>query len=252
MKKVVLILFVIMFFCGACYSMSSKTHAQVYQGSLILPFKDISHNIRVINKIKNQARNLYESDKYVLRKYIIGAVKGENTFLLINCNLRGNLKDYISVKEITKPLHYRLTYYSDNLYNVISKTSLPQNMILYQNVNEKEIKLIFPQVKECISKSVNQENLKIMQEKLNGKKYTEKGFMLVSYDKSDVIKPKIMFELQAPKNLNAVLLYELGQDYTKKILINRDTSWEVSNISIETDKKNKSDYYKIKFKYVIQ
>ena len=65
----------------------------------------------------------------IIKKYVFGAERGEDTYLLINCYLRDNLPDYIPKKEITKPLKYRLDYYAKSLSVPISKTKLPQNMI---------------------------------------------------------------------------------------------------------------------------
>lgn len=230
----------------------SKTGADVSQASIIMPYKDVSKNWRTINKMKKQTRQLSEEDKSVIKKYVFGAVKGEDTYLLINCNLRGTLEYYIPKKEITKPLKYRLDYYANALAKPISKVKLPQNMVLYRGVDEKGIKLIFKNkgIDTIAGKPVNESNLALLKQKLDGAIYEEKGFMSTSYNKKCAKKTKYMFEVNAPKNIHAVLLEDIGKQVEKEVLINMRTKWEVVDIRIDQDIKTKYSFYVIKIKFI--
>ena len=64
-------------------------------------YKDVGWRKVTLNKMRTQCKNLSESDKSVIKKYVYGAVKGENTYLLMNCYLRGNMQDYVAKKDIT-------------------------------------------------------------------------------------------------------------------------------------------------------
>lgn len=253
MKKIIIFLCAILL-CIPVFSLDNIVSAGVYvsQMSLIKKYKDVSHNWRVINKMKNQADSLSKEEKAVLQKYIFGAVKGEDTFLLINCNLRGNLEKFIPKKEVTKPLKCRLDFYSNQLSAPISKTRLPQNMILYRGVDDKGIKLIFADKKldSYINKPVSEENLKVIKQKLVGAKYEEKGFMSTSYDINCAKQTKFIFEVNAPKYLQAVLLEDLGKKAEKEVLVNRNSRWEVTDVTIDKSKKTKQDFYRVKIKFV--
>ena len=253
MKKIIVFLCAILL-CAPVFSVDNIVSAGVYVSSFTMKkkYKDVSHNIIAINKMKEQARNLSQDEKAVIKKYIFGAVRGEDTYLLINCNLRGTLQHYIPKKEITKPLKYRLDYYSNQLSAPISKGRLPQNMILYRGVDEKGMKLIFASKKADVylNKPVTEENLAILKQKLLRAKYYEKGFMSTSYDKDCAKQTKFIFEVNAPKNLQAILLEDLGKKQEKEVLINRNSSWEVADITIDKSKKTKQDFYKVKIKFV--
>ncbi len=230
-----------------------KAGDDVIAASLIMPFKDISHKKRVINKMNNQVKELSESEKAVIRKYVYGAVRGEDTFLLINCHLRNNLQDYIPKKEITKPLKCRLDYYANQLCIPISKTKLPQNMILYRSTDVKGIRTMFNDatLDNIISQPVSSDNLEILKKKTDNKKYVENGFMFASYDKNSIKNANFVLELNAPKNLQAISMENLGKKKEKTVLINKGTTWEVTDVLIDKDSKTKKEFYKIKFKFVL-
>lgn len=255
MKKVILFLCVLLM-CAPVFSVDNIVSAGVYvtQMSIMRKYKDISHNPIAINKMKNQAKSLSEEEKNIIRKYVFGAVRGENTYLLINCNLRGNLDKFIPSKEITKPLKCRLDYYANQLSIPISKIRLSQNIILYRGIDDKGIKLIFAEKKinNLVGKPVTEENAKLLKQKLVGAYYTEKGFMSTSYDIDCVKKTKFIFEVNAPKNLQAVLIEDLGKKLEKEVLINRNSKWEITDLTIDNDKKNKQYFYKVKVKFVKQ
>ncbi len=253
MKKIILFLCAILLCSPAFTAENTSAGAHVSQISMIKKYKDISHNPIVITKMKEQAKNLSDEEKSVIKKYVFGAVRGEDTYLLINCNLRGNLDKYIPKKEITKPLKYRLDYYANQLSVPISKTKVPKNIILYRGVDDKGIKLIFAdkKINDYVTKPVNEENLKMLKDKLIGATYTEKGFMSTSYDINCAKPTKFRFEVNTPKNMQAVLIEDLGKKKEKEVLINKNTRWKVTNISIKTDKKAKRDYYLISVKYII-
>lgn len=255
MRKIFIFVCII-FLCMPVFSIAQTTGAfsDVSQISLVMKYKDISHNWRVINKMKNQAKSLSEEEKAILKKYVFGAVKGENTYLYINCNLRNNLELFMPKKQITKPLRCRLDYYAKQMSMPISKTKLPQNMILYRGVDEKGIKLIFANknISNYINKPVTEENLKFVKKILVGAIYEEKGFMSTSYDITCAKQTKFMFEISAPKNLQAVLMEDLGKKQEKEILVNYNTKWEVTDVTIEKSKKTKKDFYKIKVKSVLK
>ena len=251
MKKIIVFLCAVLL-CAPVFSVENIVSAGVYvsQFSMIKKYKEISWIS--LTKMKDQTRNLKEDDKAIIKKYVFGAVRGEDTYLLINCHLRGTLEYYIPKKEITKPLKCRLDYYANQLSAPISKTRLPQNTILYRGVDEKGIKLIFAgkNLDNYFSKPVTEENLTVLKKKLIGAKYIEKGFMSTSYDINAVRESKFVFEVCAPKELQAVLMDNLGKKEEKEILINRNTAWEVKDISIDKNKKTKQDFYKIKIMFV--
>ena len=78
--------------------------------------------------------------------------------------------------------------------------------------------------------------------------YEEKGFINSTYDINQIIDSKYIFELNVPKNTQAVLMDIFGRK--KEILINKNTKWEVVNIRLE--KNNKTSYYKISLKPVLK
>ena len=101
MKKfiftVVCVLIIVGFYLPAyCFNSAATGVSQV---SLLKSYKDISKNFIVINKMKKRSQTLSIKDKCVITKYFHGAVKGENTFLLMNCFLRGNLNQYLNKKD---------------------------------------------------------------------------------------------------------------------------------------------------------
>lgn len=251
MKKLILFLCAILL-CAPVYSVDNIVSAGVYvsQFSMMKKYKDASW--LTLSKMREQTKRLSEDEKAVIKKYVFGAVRGEDTYLLINCHLRGTLEHYIPKKEITKPLKCRLDYYANQLSAPISKTRLPQNIILYRGVDEKGIKLIFAdkKINSVADKPVSEENLKILKQKLSGAYYVEKGFMSTSYDIDCAKQTKFMFEINAPKELQAVLLEDLGKKQEKEVLINRNSKWEVTDIVIDKNKKTKQDFYRIKIKFV--
>lgn len=253
MKKIIIFLCAILL-CAPVFSVENIVSAGVYVSKFTMnkKYKEINHNFITINKMKEQTKNLSEDEKHVIKKYVFGAVRGEDTYLLINCNLRGTLQHYIPKKEITKPLKCRLDYYSEQLSKPLSKGRLPKNIILYRGVDEKGIKLIFADKKldNVVTKPVNEENLNLLKQKLAGAIYTEKGFMSTSYDINCAKQTKFIFEVSAPKNLQALLIEDLGKKEEKEVIINRNSQWKVNDISIDKNKKTKQDYYKISIKFV--
>lgn len=251
MKKLIVFLCAILL-CAPVYSLDNIVSAGVYvsQFSMMKKYKDASW--LTVNKMREQTKRLSEDEKAVIKKYVFGAVRGEDTYLLINCNLRGTLEHYIPKKEITKPLKCRLDYYANQLSAPISKTRLPQNIILYRGVDEKGIKLIFAdkKISSIADKPVSEENMKILKQRLAGAYYVEKGFMSTSYEADCAKQTKFMFEISAPKELQAVLLEDLGKKEEKEVLINRNSKWEVTDIVIDKNKKTKQDFYRIKIKFV--
>ena len=253
MRKIIIFLCAIML-CSPAISSDTKIFdagKDVSQASIIMPYKDVSKKWHVINKMKKQTKQLSEEDKSIIKKYVFGAVRGEDTYLLINCNLRGTLQYYIPKKEITTPLKCRLDYYANALSKPISKVKLPQNMILYRGVDEKGIKLIFKGkgIDAIVNKPVNESNLALLKQKLDGAVYEEKGFMSTSYKKDCAKKTKFIFEVNAPKNLQAVLLEDIGKQVEKEVLVNRGTKWEVTDVYIDSDKNSKRSFYVIKIKF---
>ena len=256
MKKFFIYILLCLSICLPMSAENNKTASagdSVNPASLVLPYKDIYNKKRIINKINNQAKELTDEEKAVIKKYVYGAVKGEDTFLLINCMLRGNLQSYIPRKEITKPLIYRLEYYANQLSISISRTRLPQNMLLYRSIDEKTLLEIFNDntIKNTVYKPVNTDNLQILQATLHNKKYIEKGFMFVTYDKNSIQNSKFILEICAPKNLQAVSMKNLGNKTASQILINKNSVWEVTDINIDTNKKTNHSLYKIKLKFLL-
>ena len=221
--------------------------------SVVMRYKDVSHNWRVLNKMKTQAKTLSEEEKSVIKKYVYGAVRGEDTYLLINCHLRNILPQYVPAREITTPLKCRLDYYAKALSTVITKMKLPQNMILYRGIDEKGMKYLFPNknLADVISKPVSVENSEKLKQQISGEYYLEKGFMSTSYDKSCARQTKFIFEVNAPKNLQAVLIEDIGKKQEKEVIINKNSKWKVTDVSVGLDKKTKKQYYLITIKYAL-
>ncbi len=253
MKKILGVFFIILVFCAGVFSAETRVVNAgefVFKLSLIKKYKDINHNIFALSKIREQAKNLPDKDKNIIQKYVYGAVRGENTFLLINCYLRNNLQDYIPKKEITTPLKCRLDFYSKALRESISGAKLPRNMILYKGIEDKEVRRIFKSKKidNVINSAVSQENLEKLRTALIDAEFEEKGFILTTYDKNYVKSGKFIFEICAPKNLQAVLLDDLNKTSKKEILINKQSYWKVADIKINTLKDKQ--FYTVKLKFV--
>jgi hypothetical protein len=210
-------------------------------------YKDISLRYISVNTLKKKALKLSLEDKEIIKKYVFGAVKGEDTFLLINSHLRGTLKEYIPAKEITKPLGYRLDYYADNLQKSLAKTKLQQNITLYAAIDDREIQHLFKNynIDYFLKKKADNSSAEEVNKKIKGMKFTEKGFLSASYDKNCIDKTWFRVEIKAPKNMQAVLIEEFGEKTKKRVIINRNYKWEVMAVNYEHDKENKSDYYNI-------
>ena len=255
MKKLLIIFSALIFLCSSVsYAAKVQTAGDdILPASIVLPYKDISHKWRVINKMKNQAKNLTDEEKSVVQKYVFGAVRGEDTYLLINCYLRDILEHYVPAREITKPLKFRLEYYAKCLSAPISKVKLPQNMILYRGIDEKGMKYLFPDknLSGIISKHVSEANAEALRKQIDGEYYIEKGFMSTSYDITCARQTKFMFQVFAPKNLQALLIEDLGKKQEKEVLINKNTKWRVTDVVVTSDKKTKREFYLITIKYVL-
>ena len=253
-KNIVIIALILLCFISSSictvYAYNPLT-AGITQISLLKSYKDISRNFLCINKMNNMAKKLSDDDKNTITKYVFGAVKGENTYLLMNCNLRNNLEQYINPKDITVPLKSRMTYYSDSLSYSISKIKLPQNMILYRGIDEKGVSSIFASqdVKDLIYQPVSQENALKLKSKLIGAKYEEKGFMSTAYDINYAKQTKFIFVVKAPKNLQGVLVDGLtaSKSSTKEVLVNKGYIWQVTDVTPVINR----NYYKIGIKLVL-
>jgi len=253
MKKLFGLFILIILLCPVVLSVETKIISAgeyVSKVSLIKKYRDISHNIIALSKLREQAKKLSDKDKSIIKKYVYGAVKGEDTYLLINCYLRDNLQDYIPKKEITKPLKCRLDFYAKALSTSISKTKMPQNIIVYKGVEDKEVKRIFAskKINDIINAPVSQENLIKLKTALMDTEFEEKGFILASYDKNSTKQSKFLFEIDTPKNIQAVLLDELNKTSNKEILINKQTYWKISDIKYNSSKDK--PFYIIKIRFV--
>jgi len=223
--------------------LQAQTYKELTSGisqiSMMKKYKDVSWRKITLNKMRNQCKNLSESDKSVIKKYVYGAVKGENTYLLMNCYLRGNLQDYIPKKDITKPLKCRMKFYAESLETSVAKVKLPQKGMnaIFGGINNNMSNLIY--------KPVTEENAELLAKYLHNVKFLEKGFMSTSYDEDCIKKTKFRFTIQAPKNLQAVLIEELGKPSEKEVIINCGYKWNVISVSMEYDKDTKQNYYKI-------
>jgi len=257
MKNIIIGLIVVMLFF--VLPVKSQTYnsltAGISQLSLMKKYKDVSWRKITLNKMRTQTENLSKEDKNVIKKYVYGAVTGENTFLLMNCYLRGNLQDYIPKKDVTKPLKFRMKFYAESLETAVLKIKLPQNMLLYEGIDEKTMKLIFgtvnKDVNNVISKPVTEENCELLAKYLHNVKFLEKGFMLTSYDKDCAKKTKFRFEVRAPKNLQAALIEDIGKKENKEVIINCGYKWNVVSVTKESDRNTKGDYYKIVVKMIL-
>ena len=253
MKKIFGILIIIIMFCSAVFTAENKTISTgeyVSKISVMKKYTDVNHRILMLSKMRNQTKQLSEADINVIKKYVYGAVKGEDTYLLINCYLRGNLQDYVPKKEITTPLKCRLDYYAKALSSSISKTRLPQNTILYRGIDEKGAKALFASknVDNLINLPVSEDNLSKLRLALLNFEIVEKGFMSTSYDKNCAKQTKFLLEVNAPKNIQAVLIEDLGKKSEKEVIINKQTVWKIVGISIESSKGRQ--YYRMKLRFV--
>ncbi len=252
MKKILsYVLFVLILFAVFCPSEAFAKQKSYKNTWEYKSYKDISIRYATQNKMRNQTKKLSSVDREIISKYVFGAVRGEDTFLLINSYLRGNLNDYIPAKEITKPLGCRLNYYSEGLKASIAKVRLPQNTTLYASVDDKAAKNLFKKynVNNIISKPVSSTNGAALAEKHVGAKYMDKGFLSASYDKNCISKTKIRFEVKATKNMQAVLIEDLGEKSKKRVIINLDYEWEVLGVETLYD-KDKTAYYNVIIKNV--
>jgi len=252
-KNYIFFLILLISFAIQAPAIASSSCHSISPASVLKPYKDVSSRWIVLNKLKKQFQNLPEKDKSILSKYIFGAVKGENTFLLINSYLRGDLYKYISKKDINKPLQMRLKMYSDQLSGAISKGRLPQNMLLYSEVEDKTFTTLFPDktLLQIINAKISDENTNLIKTKLNDTKFKEKGFMLASYDKNFTQKTKIRFEIKAPKNIQAISIEDLNKQYQKQIIVNKGYEWKITDIKNMKDKHSDQDYYLITIKIVL-
>lgn len=219
--------------------------------SLMKPYKDASLHPILLSKMKKNANLLSEQDRDIIRKYVFGAVRGEDTFLLINCYLRGNLHDYIPPKEISKPLGCRLGFYAEGLRKSIAKSKIPQNVILYKALPEKDLNCLFSDknVAELISAPVSEKNAVLLNNYLHNFKYTDKGFLLTTYDKNSLKSSKFVLELKVPQNVQAVLLDTQDKKDNKEVIINEGYRWEIVNVSQEYNRYSKDPYYNIVVQY---
>ena len=199
--------------------------------SLIKNYKDINLRFLTINKLKQQAQNLSDIDKKTIIKGTFSALKP---------------KSYLKPKDINKPLKCRLSFYVDNLSRAVSKSKIPQNIILYKGINNKDLRWILKgkNINDITDKPVSESIAEEYNKKLAGYKYTEKSFMLTSYDKNLTENTPYMLEIKTPKNVQSVLLDEITGKHSKSVLINKGYRWEIQKVSIYTDKKN-NQHYKI-------
>ena len=221
--------------------------------SIMKSYKDVNYRKSILNKVKRQAYRLSDEEKNVITKYVLGAVKGEDSYKLMNANLRGDLNLYLKSKDITNPLKARLNFYSNGLGDVISKTRLPENIVLYYGAENSEMQTLFGKsnISEYINKPVSMEYLNAQRAKLVGFEFTEAAFMKATYDKNYVQNTKYRFEIKAPKNLQAVLIDDFCNRGRKEVLINKGYKWKVMNISKEYDNYNKTNYYNLTLRLVL-
>ena len=256
MKKILL------FFCLTCFMQASviaetqsyyELTAGISQATLLKPYRNLMKRPLTLNKIKKQANILSETDKSIIKKYVIGAVKGEDTYLLMNANLNNNLGRYIKQKDITNPLKARLNMYANDLNKTVSKVNLPQNIILYYGVDDKEVLGLFSNqnLEQFVMKPVSDDNLRTLKSALSGIEFTESAFMLASYDKNFVNPTKFRFEIKAPKMLQAAFIENITANGKKEVLINKGYKWKVTDITKSYDANRRMYYYQITLKLLL-
>ncbi|MCM1338788.1 MAG: minor capsid protein [Muribaculaceae bacterium] len=218
---------------------------------LAQPYEDISQNDELIQKLKGQTKTLDETTQNSIKKYTTG---WEGEYLQINGVLRNNLKDYeeltgvMTDKKITKVKNW-----IKDMDTAMDKSLLPQNMKLYRGVNENGLKTIFKnsEIAEFIrANEVNEINLAKVKNALQNARYDELGFMSTSYAKTSAYKAKTRFEINAPKNLKGILVEDIGINSEKEMLLQRNTSWIVKDITIEFDVNDRKYYYNFIFDYL--
>ena len=74
--------------------------------------------------------------------------------------------------------------------------------------------------------------------------------MSTSYDINCAKQTKFIFEVNAPKNLQGILLEDMGKKAEKEVLINRNTKWEVTDVTIDQNRKTKQDFYRVKLRFI--
>ena len=256
MKKIFL------FFCCVCFMQNivfansqsySELTSGISQAALFKPYKYALKRPLILNKIKKQTYALSEIDRTVIKKYVVGAVKGEDTFSLMNANLNYNLGRYLSQKDITNPLKARLNMYADDLSKTLSKTALPQNILLYYGVDDKELLGLFPgkNLEQYLLQPVSDDNLRSLKSTMSGSEFTESAFMKATYDKNFAAPTKFRFEIKAPKMLRAVVIESITQNGRKEVLINKGYKWKIVDITKAYDSNNKSYYYQFTIKLLL-
>lgn len=251
MKKILLLFISLILICMPAFSAKiNKTEKQSSKFSFFQTYKEIDNKIWEINKLKSEQAKLSKSERDTVSKYVFGAVKGEDTFLLINAYYMGTLTKYVPKKEITKPLQYRLEYYAKALNAVVSKTRLKQNIMLYAGIDERDMMANFSDkdIQKSLKMPANEENTEILDDKLTNKTYCQKGFLKAYYSDSYVHKAKYRLKIKAPKNLQALLLQGIGKAGAKEMLINKGQEWKILGVENGVDRITKEDYYLITVK----
>ena len=253
-KQIFVVLFALCLFLpkeAEAVSLSANTTASITPVILMKSYKDLTKSPIVMGKFKRNAKSFSKDDKDVITKYVFGAVRGEDTFLYINAFLRENLNDYLSTSDITKPFKNRLKFYAEGLRKSIAHSQIPQNVILYKDVNEKDLNHFFKDknIKNIINSSISDENAFELQKKLRGEKFVEKGFILSTYNKNTLPKSKFVFEIRTPQNMQAVLIEDFDTRAGKSVLINEGYKWEVVSVAKAYNNTLHNDYYNIVIKF---
>ncbi len=253
MKKIVVFFAVIAFMCGYSASVCAAEYSGISSASLHMKFKDANKTWKTAEKLKTEAKVLTNNDKQTIKKYVYGAIKNEDSFLLTNAYLNNNLESCVAKKDITKPLQARLDFYARSLEGAVNKVRLPQNMLLYHVSDDREMRTLFgsQNINGILIQQISDENLNALKSAIKGYKFTEKGFWLTTYDQNLTKKSKYRFVISAPKNLRAVLLDEVSGYKTKEILISSGYRWEVTGVAKEFDKRYKENFYRINVKLVM-
>ena len=251
MKKRLIILGALLAFCMPAFATDTTAKEPWYvRFSIFQPYKEINNKIWEVNKLKAEQDKLSKADKDTLSKYVFGAVRGEDTFQLINCYYMGTLSQYIPAKEITKPLKCRLEFYAKALNGVVSKTRLPQSIYLYAGIDERELFANFSdkELQKAFKLPVSEDNALLLGKKLDDKIYKQKGFLKTYYDASYIHKSRYRLRMKAPKGLQAVLLEGIGRAGAKEVLVNKNYEWKITEVENGYDRITKEYYYLITVK----
>lgn len=218
---------------------------------LAKPYEDISQNDKLIQELKEHTKTLDDATKKSIQKYTTG---WEGEYLKVNGILRGNLKEYEGLTGVmTEDKIKQAKEWINDIDKAMDKSPLPQNMKLYRGISHDGIKAIFKndEIANFIEKNeVNENNLIKIKDTLLNARYDELGYMSTSYAKTSAYKSKTRFTVNAPQNLKGILVEDIGIGDEHEMLLERNTSWKIKDITVDFDVIDRIHYYNFELDYL--